>query len=439
MTALSSQGHTFEDADEALEACFELGWTDGLPVVPATPERVEAMLAAGGLGPHEVLGEVPTRKVTVTAEKAAVNAVMAGCRPEYFPVVVAAVRAFLQTKANAHSTTATLAGAAHAVIVNGPARRRLGIESGQACFGPGFRANATIGRALRLVIRNVCRAVPGELDRASFSWPLRYSFCFGEHEEASDWTPLHVQLGYRPEQSVVTVQSVMRLLQVTDFHPEPHAILDAIAEHARFNGLQRDEWAGDGRSVVVVVGTEHHLRLLDGGFTKEKVQEQLWPRLVADTVGKYDNKLHLASPANVMVVAAGGPGIAQSWVLVPHLAVPTHEPVDLPSAGAGPVVATSTADVGRGMLRPAARAVLDELDGIVAADGARLRLRAVTGPVAELVLDLSGSTCPECVLPKDLLVEMLTSRLSAADPDITEVRLDDRRDPREAEPAPPSP
>jgi hypothetical protein len=422
VTTLSSQAHTFEDADEALEACFELGWTDGLPVVPATAERVEAMLAAGGVAPGDVLGEVPTRRVTVTAEKAAVNAVMAGCRPEYFPVVLAAVRAFLQTKANAHSTTATLAGAAHAVIVNGPARRRLGIESGQACFGPGFRANATIGRALRLVIRNVCRAVPGELDRATFSWPLRYSFCFGENEEASDWTPLHVQLGYRADQSVVTVQSVMRLVQVTDFHPEPTAILDAIAEHARFGGLQRDEWAGDDRSIVVVVGTEHHLRLLDAGYTKEKVQEALWPILTADTAGKYDNKLHLASPANVMVVAAGGPGIAQSWVIVPHLAVPTHEAVEWPAGDATP---STTSD---DLLSPGARAVLDELYGIVAADGARLALRSAGGSVVELALDLSGSTCPECVLPKDLLVEMLAERLSAADPDITEVRLEDPRE-----------
>lgn len=337
MTALSSPVHQFEDPAEALEACFELGWTDGLPVVPATAELVDAMLAAAGLAPDEVLGEVPTRNVSVPAEKVAINAVMAGCRPEYFPVAAAAVRAFLQPKANAHSTTATLAGAAHAVVVNGPVRTRLGIHGGQACFGPGFRANATIGRALRLVIRNVCRAVPGELDRASFSWPLRYSFCFGEDEEASDWTPLHVQLGYRPEQSVVTVQSVMRLLQVTEFAPEPAAILQTLAEHVRMGGLQRDEWAGDGRSVVVVVGTEHRLRLAEDGWTKEAVQEDLWPRLTAESTGKYDNKVHLASPANVMVVAAGGPGIAQSWVLVPHLAIPTHEVVaEDGSPAAGP-------------------------------------------------------------------------------------------------------
>jgi len=331
---LGAAERTFETAQQALEACYEFGWTDGLPVVPATAEAVAEMLAAGGLEPGEVLGTVPTRNVTVTAEKTAINAVMAGCRAEYFPVVVAAVRAHLQTKANSHSTTATLAGAAHAVIVNGPVRHDLGIQSGQACFGPGFRANATIGRALRLVIRNVCRAVPGELDRASFSWPLRYSFCFGENEEASDWVPLHVQLGYQLDDSVVTVQSVMRLIQVTEFDAEPEKILDAIWEHARHAGLLRDEWAGDGRSVVVVIGTEHQLRLLHDGWTKERIANYLWPRMTADTVGKYDNKLHLAAPANIMIVAAGGPGIAQSWLLVPHLAIPTHELVRSPSGAA---------------------------------------------------------------------------------------------------------
>ena len=223
------------------------------------------------------LGTVPTRNVTVTAEKVAINAVMAGCRPEYFPVVVASVRGLLQEKANCHSTTATLAGAAHAVIVNGPIREQIGIRSGQACFGPGFRANATIGRALRLVIRNVCRAVPGELDRATFSWPLRYSFCFGENEEASDWAPLHVELGYSASDSVVTLQSVMNFLEVTDLDPSPIAILEAICVRARQTGLVRDEWAGDERGMVVVVGAEHQMRLVADGWTKAKIQEYLYP------------------------------------------------------------------------------------------------------------------------------------------------------------------
>lgn len=321
----SSATHTFDTFEDALEGQFDLGVTDGLPVIPPTPERVQAMLDAAGLAPDAVLGEVPTRDVVVTAEKVAANAVMAGCLPEYSPVVFAAVRAFLQPKANAHSTTATLAGAAHAVIVNGPIRHEIGVHGGQAAFGPGFRANATIGRALRLVIRNVCRTVPGVLDRASFSWPLRYSFCFAEDEEATDWTPLHVQLGHRRDDSVVTIQSVMRLFQVTEFAPGPEEILTTAYEIARHMGLQRDEWAGDGRSVVLVIGPEHYRRLVADGWTKQSIAEWLYPRLNADTAGKFDQRVTLASPDNVWIVTAGGPGIAQSWWLIPHLATPTHE------------------------------------------------------------------------------------------------------------------
>jgi hypothetical protein len=317
----------YDDETDALEDYFERGFTDGLPVVLPTPARVEAMLSGTSLDPGEVLGEVPTRNVVVTAEKVAVNAVMAGCRPDYFPVVVAAVRAFLQPKANAHSTTATLAGAAHAVIVNGPVRDRLDLASGQACLGPGFRANATIGRALRLVIRNVCHSVPGVLDRATFSWPLRYSFCFGEDEDSVDWVPLHVQRGFAAEDSVVTLQSVHDLVQVIDFAPEPERFLSGVAAVGRQRGMMPDAWCGPDRSIVVVVGQEHRQRLTDAGWGKADVQEYLWPMLSAPTAGPYDLEVGLAAPENILVVAAGGPGIAASCLLLPHLANPISEEV----------------------------------------------------------------------------------------------------------------
>lgn len=330
MTTLSSATFTHEGWPEAVESYIESGFTDGLPVIPPTPELVEATLRAAGLDGNEILGEIPTRNIVVPAEKVAINAVMAGCRSEYFPVVVAAVRALLLPLANAHSTTATLAGAAHAVIVNGPVRTDLGIEGGQACLGPGFRANATIGRAVRLVVRNVFRTVPGVLDRATFSWPLRYSFCFAENEEFSDWTPLHVLQGYEPEESVVTIMSVLRLLQASEFAPESETILTAIAETARLHGMPIDEFVGDKRGIVVVIGPEHQRRFLDDGLSKEAVRDTLWERMTQPTVGKYDQQVIMASPDNVLVVAAGGPGIAQSQVIMPHLAAPTHEKVVTP-------------------------------------------------------------------------------------------------------------
>jgi len=308
---------------------LEQGWGDGMPMYVPTEEKVERMVETCR-GDNEPFPPMPPRRVVPTLQSLAANAVMAGCKPEYFPTVVATVRAFLQPKANAHSTTATLAGAAHAVMVNGPVRHEIEVECGQACFGPGFRANATIGRALRLVIRNVCRTVPHVLDRASWSWPLRYSFCFGEDEERSDWTPMHVQLGYARDDSVVTVQSVMRMSPITEFAPEAKEIADAFWQIARVDGLGRDEWAGDDRSIVLVIGLEHQRRFLDDGWTKEQLADYLYPRLTAETTGKLDRNLSLASPENVMIVAAGGPGIAQSWWLMPHLAVPTHERVVSP-------------------------------------------------------------------------------------------------------------
>jgi hypothetical protein len=318
---------SYDTYADAVEDYFRQGFTDGLPVVPPTPVLVSEMLGRAGLDAGDILGEVPTRDIVVTAEKAAVNAVMAGCLPEYFPVVVAAVRAHLLPKGNSHSTTATLAGAAHAVIINGPVRKDIDVCSGQACFGPGFRANATIGRALRLVIRNVCNSVPGVLDRATFSWPLRYSFCFGENEESSDWLPLHVQRGFNASDSVVTVQSVFEFLQVLDFDPAPESILESVAVTARQRGLARDEWCGDDRGVVVVVGLEHQQRLVAAGWTKQDVQEFLWPLLAAASTGRHDLQVSLARPDNVLVVAAGGPGIAVSWVLLPHLSNPISQRV----------------------------------------------------------------------------------------------------------------
>jgi hypothetical protein len=156
---------------------------------------------------------------------------------------------------------------------------------------------------------------------------LRYSFCFGENEEYSDWTPLHVAQGYSPDDSAVTVMSVMNFLQAHEFDPQPDVILETISETARLSGLPVDEFVGDARGVVVIVGLEHHRRLIDAGWTKEAVRERLFERMTMPTVGKYNSQVALAQPANVLVVAAGGPGIAESRIILPHLAAPAHERV----------------------------------------------------------------------------------------------------------------
>ena len=179
MTAETLQASQLKHRDyvAAVEDYYRRGWTDGLPVIPPEPARVAAFLDAGGVTAREVVGAVPTRDVIVTAEDVAINAVMAGCLPEYASVALTAVRALLHDEAIPHSVTATLGSAAQLIIVNGPMREQIGVECGQGCMGPGFRANATIGRALRLVVRNVLRTIPHELDRGVFSTPNRYSFC----------------------------------------------------------------------------------------------------------------------------------------------------------------------------------------------------------------------------------------------------------------------
>jgi hypothetical protein len=324
---LAAPRFEYDDRDALVEDYHRRGWTDGLPIVPPDPESVELFLAAAGLDPGAVVGAVPTREVVVTAEHVAINAVMAGCRPEYMPVVVAAVRAHLSEKANCHSTTGTLSGAAQVVIVNGPVRTELDINCKAGCFGPGWRANATIGRALRLVIRNVCRAIPNFLDRATFSTPGRYSFCFGEDEESGPWLPLHVERGLPATSSAVTVHSTMVVLPSTDFASRtPEGILNTLAATLRRQGTAGDRWLGEGTNVVVVMGPEHRRYLVDAGWSKADVRAYLWPRL-KEPKGPGEGVVKLGHPEGLLLVAAGGPGMAESWVMFPHLAWAITEPV----------------------------------------------------------------------------------------------------------------
>lgn len=332
MSTLHAPRHEYRDDADLLDDYFERGWTDGLPVVAPTPERVEDFLAAAALDPDTVIGTVPTREVTVTAEHVAINAVMAGCRRDYMPVVVAAVRAHLHEKGNCHSTTGTLSGAAQAVIVNGPARTRLDVNCTAGCFGPGWRANATIGRALRLVIRNVCRAVPNFLDRATFSTPARYSFCFGEDEEGSPWVPLSAERGIPEGTSAVTVASVMTMASALDLTSRtPEGILDTIVRAIRQRGVATDVWLGDDSNVVVVMGPEHRRFLVAAGWSKADAREYVFPRVKAEQQAG-EARVGLGKPEGILFVAAGGPGMSESWILFPHLAWAITEPV-VPDVG----------------------------------------------------------------------------------------------------------
>ena len=173
----------WEDVFAAVEAGYDLGWTDGLPIVPPTTERVAAFLDAAGRDAAEVIGELPERRRVITADKVAANAVMAGCRPEYMPVVLAAAAAMLAPEFNLVGPSSSMGGAAVLTIVNGPVARELNINARNNLFGPGNRANATIGRALRLLLMNACAAIPGLFDRSVIGHPGKYTYCIAEADD----------------------------------------------------------------------------------------------------------------------------------------------------------------------------------------------------------------------------------------------------------------
>lgn len=193
------------DPEDAIEAAYDRGWSDGLPVVPPTPLRVARMLSGTTRDPHEVIGLVPPNLVECTVEKAAVNAVLAGCLPEYFPVVLASLEAALDPRFSMHGLLATLWFSGPVIIVNGPIARRIGMNSAGNALGQGNRANATIGRTLQLIIRNVGGGLPGEIDRSVFGNPGKYTFCFAEDESDPEWTPLNVARGFARGTSTVTL------------------------------------------------------------------------------------------------------------------------------------------------------------------------------------------------------------------------------------------
>ena len=194
--------------DDEFEFMFDQGFSDGLPLLPPTPERVMRMLGGTQRDPQEVVAAVPPNMGEATVEKVAINAVMAGCKPDYLPVVLAGMEAVCTDEFNIHGVMATTMGATPVMVVNGPIRYRLGMNMKLGALGQGNRANATIGRALRLALRNIGGAKPGGVERSTLGNPMKFSMCFAEWEERSPWTPLHVERGFDPDDSVLTVFAI---------------------------------------------------------------------------------------------------------------------------------------------------------------------------------------------------------------------------------------
>jgi hypothetical protein len=266
-----------------IEFYYRQGWSDGLPLVPPTEESVQAMLEAGGLTADEIIGAIDERNAIIPAEKVAINAVMAGCLPEYFPVVLAAVQALCHPDFHYHNPATSTGGSGLALIVNGPIGPALGINATNNAFGPGVRANATIGRALRLVMLNVLNTRPGFLDRATLGTPAKYTFCFAENEVDHPWTPLHVERGFQPEDSAITLYASNTLMGVYNqlaSTPEPLLLefADAVCNLATPNTYGFNE-------TLIVLSGEHAEIMRRSGWSRRQVQEfiiQHARRTVAD-------------------------------------------------------------------------------------------------------------------------------------------------------------
>jgi hypothetical protein len=329
---LRSTVYEVADALEANEWFHRRGWTDGLPIVPPTPERVLACLEAAGLAPQEVIGVERVRQRVITAEKAAVNAVMAGCLPAYMPVVAAILRAMCEEPFNLHGSSASTGGSAPFVVVNGPIRTAIGMQTTHNALGHGNRANATIGRAVRLVLVNVLGYIPGQLDRSTLGHPGKYTFCLAEDEEDSPWTPLAQERGIPAGTSAVTVMAAEAPRQVmNEWTRDPEEILETFAAEMRHNMLTYSVWAGN---YAVIIPKQLREVLVAAGWQKQDIRAYLyraarvrrrdWARVGKATIvhrggGPDQEFTALGAPEDLLVVAAGGPAGGFGAVIPPWL------------------------------------------------------------------------------------------------------------------------
>lgn len=334
---LTSRLFEVSDPAEAVEFCYSQGWTDGLPVVPPTPERVSEFLAYAGHAPGDLLGTIPPRNRIITAEKVAINAVMAGCLPNYMPVIVAAIEAMCQEQFNLHGISATTGGTAPLLIVSGSVAQQLNMNGGVNCFGPGVRANATIGRAIRLILMNVGGAIPGVLDKACLGHPGKYSYCIAEDEEGNPWESLGSERGMPQDVSSVTV-----------FAGEaPHYVNSQLAATGeRLVGGIVNTMMGTlyrGGCWVLVLCPEHVTVFKKEGWSKAQIRQAVYERATRPLAefkrlnGLPDSAIsgedartayrYMSSPADLLIVTAGGKAGGFSAIVPPWAAGADSLPV----------------------------------------------------------------------------------------------------------------
>jgi len=321
-----------EDIEAINRLYHERRWSDGLPVVPPTVERVRRMLSGTRRPPGEVVASIAPGFGAATIERIAINAVLAGCSPEHLPVVIAAVEAVTAPEFNLQGIQATTNPAAVWIIVNGPAARRMAVNATFNCLGQGAWANATIGRALRLVLQNIGGALPGVMDRATHGQPGKYSFCCAENEEANPWEPLHVERGFPRDDSTATVVGAEGTMNMNTHTKDAGELLRVFAETMQHP--PSNEYCY-GSEPWLILSPEHAQVLKAAGLAKSEVKRRLWElskmpagrmtekdllRVKASRAGELgeiraDTLLTIAHrPDDIRVIVAGGPGTHSVYV-----------------------------------------------------------------------------------------------------------------------------
>lgn len=317
---------------------YRNGWTDGFPVVPPTPEAVRAMLAGTDLPPSHVLGTMVPRNGTVTIEKIAVNAVMAGCRPTYLPVLIAAVEGLLEPDFDLAGVQTSTGPHSPLLLINGPVRGEINVNCSSGALGHGWQANATIGRAIRLILNNIGGARIGESDMTTLGMAENYTYCLGENEERNPWSPFHVDQGFGRNDSTVTVLGAYAPENVSDHVGiAPEEILavavDVISKLSRFHLRTMDQIIP--RDTLLVLGPEHARTIADAGWSKRHIQQYVFDhasiafaRLKSLRRQIDESKLInapdgprvplFAAPECLKVVVAGGPGKHSAYINSGH-------------------------------------------------------------------------------------------------------------------------
>jgi hypothetical protein len=314
------------DLDELNRFVHERRWGDGLPVVPPTHERVERMLSGTRRAPGEVVANIAPAFGAATVERIAINAVMAGCHPEYLPVLIAAAQAVAEPQFNLGSIQTTTNPVTLWLIVNGPIARELGVNGGTNCLGPGNWANATLGRAMRLILQNIGGGLPGDIDRATQGQPGKYTFCCAENEEANPWEPLHVERGFAPDSSAVTAAGVSGTLNMNMHAKDAGDLLRVIADTMTYPAGSDFTFGG---APWLVLSPEHAQVLKRDGLSKADVKRRLWEqarlqgsRLSAKDFARVqtgrraelgeiglDTLITISNhPDDISLIVAGGPG-----------------------------------------------------------------------------------------------------------------------------------